>query len=351
MPKSNDGSGSIYQRGNIWWVKVYVGGKPHRESSKSEKYEDAKRLRDKLLGQKHRGEISGGKPERVTVGELLDDFLEDAKGHVRANTAYIYSKVTNGHLRRFFGTLRACKVTSETLREYRRLRLGAGRSESTANRELALLRIAYRRAQKDTPPKVIMVPRFPMVKEENVRSGFLSDEQYAVLLRELPEELKPLFAVGYATGIRQGELLAIRWEQVDLAEGLITLEGLKTKNGEGRVVPILAGDMADLLTAAKKERDELWPNSPWVFNRRGEPIKDFRRTWANACKRAGVPDLMFHDLRRTAVTNMRRAGVPQVIRMKISGHKTDSMERRYSIVDGNDIAIAKTLMEGRTKTL
>lgn len=48
---------------------------------------------------------------------------------------------------------------------------------------------------------------------------------------------------------------------------------------------------------------------------------------------------------------MRRAGVPQVIRMKISGHKTDSMERRYSIIDGDDIAIAKTLMEARTKTV
>ena len=90
---------------------------------------------------------------------------------------------------------------------------------------------------------------------------------------------------------------------------------------------------------------------PWVFNRAGEPIKDLRGTWAQACKRAGVPDLLFHDLRRTAVTNMRRAGVPQVIRMKISGHKTDSMERRYSIIDGDDIAIAKTLMEARTKTV
>jgi integrase len=87
-----------------------------------------------------------------------------------------------------------------------------------------------------------------------------------------------------------------------------------------------------------------------VFNRQGEPIKDFRWAWEQACKRAGVPELNFHDLRRTAVRNMRRDGVPQVVPMKISGHKADLMERRYNIVDADDIKIAKALMQaGRKK--
>jgi integrase len=82
-----------------------------------------------------------------------------------------------------------------------------------------------------------------------------------------------------------------------------------------------------------------------VFNRAGEPIKDFRGAWSVACKAAEVPDLKFHDLRRTAVRNMRRAGVPQVVRMRITGHRTDSMERRYNIVDVEDIRTAKALLE------
>lgn len=84
-----------------------------------------------------------------------------------------------------------------------------------------------------------------------------------------------------------------------------------------------------------------------MFHRDGERVRDLRGSWRVACERAGLPDLKFHDLRRTAVRNMRRAEVPQIIRMKISGHKTDSMERRYNIVDADDLKIAKRLMEAR----
>jgi integrase len=80
---------------------------------------------------------------------------------------------------------------------------------------------------------------------------------------------------------------------------------------------------------------------------KANPIKDFRESWGIACAKAGVPDLNFHDLRRTAVRNMRKAGIPQVVRMKISGHRTDSMERRYNIVDTDDLDTARTLLEAR----
>jgi integrase len=188
-----------------------------------------------------------------------------------------------------------------------------------------------------------------MVKETTVRQGFLSDEKYKRLRDELPHELKPLFVCDYNTGIRKSELLAIRWPQVDFKAGLITLSKGETKGKDARTCPILNGDMHDLLWAAFQERQENWPKSPWVFNRSGKQIKSFRGAWKSACQRAGVSDLHLHDMRRTAVRNMRDAGVPQSIRMQISGHKTDSMERRYSIVDREDIVIAKTLMEKRVR--
>jgi integrase len=101
--------------------------------------------------------------------------------------------------------------------------------------------------------------------------------------------------------------------------------------------------MHDLLKAAHA----AWPDAECVFNRQGKPIKRFDGAWTHACEAAGVPELQFHDLRRTAVRNMRRAGISQVVRMQISGHKTDSMERRYNIVDKEDLAHARELLERR----
>jgi len=151
----------------------------------------------------------------------------------------------------------------------------------------------------------------------------------------------------YATGIRLVEFKAIGWDQVDLNEGLIALQGGETKNGRRpHSSDSRRRDMNDLPTEAKKERDAKWPESRWVFNRQGEQFKDFRWAWNRL---ASVPDLKFHELRRTAVRNMGRDAVPQVIRMKISAHKTDSM--RYNIVHGDDIKIAKSLMQAGRQRL
>ena len=347
MPRKSDGSGTLYLRGDIWWVKIRVDGRPVYESSKSTKKSEAIKLRDKMLAKKSRGELSGGSADKVLITDLLDDVL---KSDIKPSTRYVWEKVIEKNIRPFFGKIKAQRLTTDLMDKYREKRKGEGRSDATANRELSILRTSFHNARKRTPPKVLIVPYFPIVAETNIRKGFLTDEQYDKLRDELPAELKGLFVTGYITGLRRGEITAIQWPQVDFEAGLITLDKGETKNDEPRSVPILDGDMRDLLVAAKKERDEKWPSSPWVFSRGGERIIDFRWAWDEACKRAGVPDLNFHDLRRTAVRNMRRAGIPQVIRMKISGHKTDSMERRYNIVDSEDLQMAKELLQNRRRT-
>ena len=74
-----------------------------------------------------------------------------------------------------------------------------------------------------------------------------------------------------------------------------------------------------------------------VFHRRGKPIKSFRKSWTTACEAAGCPGRIPHDFRRTAVRNLERAGVPRSAAMRMVGHKTEAIYRRYAIVSDADL--------------
>jgi len=81
----------------------------------------------------------------------------------------------------------------------------------------------------------------------------------------------------------------------------------------------------------------------------GERIQDPRKAWAEARKKAGLPGILFHDLRRSAVRNLEQAGVPRSVAMKISGHKTEAVFRRYAIVSDADLAAAAQKMAGAAR--
>ena len=123
---------------------------------------------------------------------------------------------------------------------------------------------------------------------------------------------------------------------------IVRLDVGTTKNERGRVLPF--GELQELHAALKEQKrlsQDLSRHGvicPWVFNRDGKPIRSFKGAWEVACRAAGCPGRIPHDLRRTAVRNFERAGVPRSIAMQITGHKTESVYRRYDIVDEADLA-------------
>lgn len=134
------------------------------------------------------------------------------------------------------------------------------------------------------------------VPADNVREG-------------LTDEIKPVFVVAYHLGTRTGELPAIKRSWVDLEEGPIYVNGRVTKNRNPKTAPI-DGDMRPWLEMLLSRGAVESPKCIWLFSRKGKPVKNFKADWAQACEKAGVPELLFHDLRRTAVRSMIRAGVP-----------------------------------------
>jgi integrase len=180
-----------------------------------------------------------------------------------------------------------------------------------------------------------------------VRTGFLEDSEYRAIMRELPEHLRPLIAFAYYTGCRRGELLKLKWQSVDLIDGVVRLEAGTTKNKEARMIP-LNPELVELLAMRKAKRDSEFPSCGAVFfGAKGEPIRDFKDGWRYACYRAGLwqgddfktgrPTRIFHDLRRTGVRNNVRAGVPEKVAQEISGHKTRAVFERYNIVNERDL--------------
>ena len=192
---------------------------------------------------------------RPVLGALLDDLLADykingkcydwAEGKVRVN------------LRPFFGAMKAAKVGTAEIRSYiekrqqpetrvygkegekKRKREYGPAANGTINRELALLRRAFNLGRMATPPKVGMVPFIPMLAENNVRKGFFEHEAFLKLRMALPEEIRPVITFAYFTGCRKGEILALRWSQVDLAERVVRLEPGETKNDDARTIPLV----------------------------------------------------------------------------------------------------------------
>src|SRR6266568_2629040 len=335
--------GMLYRRGRIWWIKYYRNGKAFRESSKSENVSEAKRLLRKREGEIGAGEFLGPKTERVSFEELAEDFLNEYQTNNRKSFIWVKRRI-GLHLTPFFAGLRAVNITTDRVRAYVAKRQQEGASNGSINRELAALKRMFNLAAEMTPPKIARVPYIPMLKETNVRKGFFEHDEYLALQRELPEYLKPVLAFGYFTGAREGEILSLKWEQVDLDRHAVHLEPGSTKNDQPRTIP-LTGELLEALKIQKATSVSRFPECVYVFHRKGQRIGNFQRAWKSACQRAGLSGRLFHDLRRSAVRNLVRAGVPERVAMAISGHKTRSVFDRYNIVAERDLHEAASRLE------
>jgi integrase len=187
--------------------------------------------------------------------------------------------------------------------------------------------------------KINHAPFIGMLQEQNVRTGFFEDNQFEAVRAHLPAYAQPVVTFAYITAWRvRSEVLTLQWRQIDFKAGIVRLDPGTTKNLEGRVF-VMTPDLRILLEAQRAATDTLQKRTgsviQWVFHwtKRGRPRKGFRKAWIQACLEAGVPGRILHDFRRAAVRNLERAGVPRSVAMKMIGHKTESVYRRYAIVD------------------
>jgi len=365
-----------------YWIKYTRAGKSHNESSGFTREQDAKGLL-----RKREGDIEAGRPVTPKVGKMsFEEGAADLLADYTANDKRSYSVVERRirkHLTPFFERRRMANITTADIRAYvvmrkattetvtqaydvtlrdgtvkrlpERHRPSTGASNAEINRELALLKRMFTLAMQAA--KLLYRPHIPMLKENNVRTGFFEREPFESVLAHLPAEIQPVIEFAYITGWRiASEVLPLKWRQVDFDAGEIRLDAGTTKNGEGRVFPFTT-DLRTVLKSQHAEHERLkkvGQIEPWVFfrmvaegrggDKKPKPIVSFSKAWKSACRAAGCPGRIPHDLRRTAVRNFVRQGIPERVAMQLTGHKTPSVFQRYNIVSDGDLKDAARRM-------
>jgi integrase len=248
------------------------------------------------------------------------------------------------HLRGAFAGQKAVCLTTARITTYMKARQQAGAANATINRELATLKRAFQLGLRSN--MVGRVPHIALLEERNARTGFFERDQYLAVRAQLAPALQPLIDVAYLTGWRlKSELMPLTWDRVDFPGGWIRLEPGATKHREGRMFPLIP-ELRQVLQAQREHTDTVQKTTrtiiPWVFHRQGERMVTLMRAWRTAVKKAGCPGRIPHDFRRTAVRNLERAGVSRSAAMKMVGHKTEAIYRRYAIVSEGDLKHAGT---------
>lgn len=353
MARSNDGARGTYGMGRIfqptyvdkttrklihqaiWWIEYPFRGRPKRESSKSRVASDARKLLKQRLGEIGTGQFVGRDAEKTTFEDLME-FVENHYVNNGLKSLDQLKTVIRPHLEETFEGARAVDITTDRIESYKAAQRKRGFANATINRDLAALKRGFRLAHRSG--KVAVVPYIGLLKEDNARKGFFEADEFRRVLAELPTHLRVLFQVAYITGWRlKSELLTRQWSHVDLeGEGWLRIEPGEDKNRSGRMfafTPELRKVLKKQRAHTKRIERELGKIIPWVFHYEdGEPIKSIRAAWKATCAKAKVFRLP-HDFRRTAVRNLERAGVPRSVAMAMVGHKTESIYRRYAIVD------------------
>ena len=243
---------------------------------------------------------------------------------------------------------RAIDITTDRGRAYRKETLDEKASPATINRELAALRRMLSLAFN--AGKLSRIPKLEMLAEHNVRESFLEHGSFVSLLSNLPEAVRDLVEFEYLSGWRQGAAKKLEWRDIDILTWVAYLRIGNSKNKEAWTLP-LTGRLQEII---KHWMDNRRLDRSYVFHRNGRQIKDFRGSRATACKKAGLipgrAGVIPHDLRRCAARNLSRAGVREQVAMRITGHKTASMYRRYRIVDERDLKEATESLQAYLKT-
>ena len=312
----------LYQRGRIWWIRYSYQGRLIRQSVGSDR-----RLAEQAL-QAVRGDIVRGdfKLRKIEERRTFDEMVKEYREEKAAKRSLGRDITSFANLSPVFGKKALHLITRKDIDAYSRERASKVKG-ATVNRELALLRhlfnIAIDKGYTDFNP-ARGFKRFPEVPWRH--KFYFSEHEIEKLIDAAALHLRPILAVAFGTGLRKGDILGLKWRDVDLDRGIISIQMQKT--GEPIEIPLIPM-LRDLLEQMKL-RAGL---SQFVFSlgSRGKRIGDTKTAFRAALRRSGLAGqgYRFHDIRRTFARMLYDQGVILTKIQRLLGHKSVLTTERY----------------------
>jgi len=318
----------LYRRGKVWWMTIiYDGGRVRRSTGTADR-RLAQAILAKLQVQIIEGRFFETREEKQrTFGEMVQRYLQEVSV-TKAPGSTLRDRQCADHLLPCFGDKLVYQVSSKLLGEYKVKRRADGAAPATINKELGWYAICstWPFGNGNGAGK-IRCTESPWSRFIMRRDRWLTADEEGRLLSASPSWLQELITFALNTGMRRGEILGLKWQDVDLARGVLVI--MKSKNKEHRTIPLNAR-VFELLVEKQSRRVK---SQDLVFTTSSDTMRNERnltRGFYVALEKSGVENLTFHDLRHTFATRLVHAGVDLYKVQRLLGHKSPVMTQRYA---------------------
>lgn len=327
MPKikPSDRDGISLRNGHYRISYTDAQGRRHQEKTNAHTLTQARAIRAQKMQEAEKQRVLGyAPPSRDTFAEFEPVYLKHQKARITPKAYERTRGIAEKHLRPAFGTMRLAEIRRGEIQRYVTQRSTAVSPGSVA-KELNVLKHMFTVA---VDAELIPVNHAHGVKPPKAPAGrvrYLQPTEVQLLLKECPAWLRPIVLLLLSTGMRRGELLGLRWLDVDRTGGRLLLP--QTKNGEGRTVYLnaLAGQVLDSLS----RRAEARPTDAVFAASEQNGPENVSLAFLRACRRAKIEDFRLHDLRHTCASWMRMKGADiHVVALQL-GHKDLRQAARY----------------------
>jgi integrase len=329
-----------------WKARLSLGHVDGRRARKSVFGRTQREVREKLtVLQRERDQgLARRTDERETMAAFLEQWLDQVRPSLRPRTWQGYALIVRRQLVPAIGRIPVARLTPADIQQALNRRQAAGASAQTVRNEHAVLRRALGQAVRwgIAPRNVATLVTLPRVDRPEVQAIAPADAR-AILEAVRGDRIEALVTLALATGLRQGEALALRWSDVDLDDGRLTVRHSLQRVGAGaelvepktrrsrRTIALPRGIVASLREHRTRQlQARLWAGSAWqeggyVFTTSiGTPMHagDVTKRLQALLAAAGLPRMRFHDLRHGAASLLLAQGVAPRVVMEVLGHST-----------------------------